>query len=142
MNKSKVWQLIAAGLASIATPLLVHAQPAAGNAAPPPPELEKLEEGVAPATTPRKPGEAKPKITEKREQGRVTEVKVETGGSTYYLKPQQVGNSVPGDTPSAPARGAQWQIKEFDLGRKLHKPGEEIPTEGTAPAPPTVTPAK
>jgi len=145
MNKSKVWQLLAAGIAVLATPLLVNAQQAsqfpAKNAAPPPPELQKLEEGEAPAVTIRKPGEGSGEITQKREQGRVTEVKVNSGGSTYYVKPaSQAGTLQPGE--SLP-RGAQWQIKEFDLGQKAHKPGEAVQTDSDAGLPPpTVSPDK
>ncbi|AMO93695.1 hypothetical protein CFter6_0977 [Collimonas fungivorans] len=144
MNKSQVWQLLAAGIVSLATPLLVNAQQApqpSRNAAPPPPELQKLEEGEAPAVTIRKPGDEPAGISQKREQGRVTEVKVESGGSTYYVKPgSQAGTLQPGD--SIP-RGAQWQIKEFDLGQKARKPGEAVQSDSDAGLPPpTVEPSK
>ncbi|WP_211460794.1 DUF2782 domain-containing protein [Collimonas silvisoli] len=145
MNKSKVWQLLAVCIASLATPLLVNAQQSAQqpakNAAPPPPELQKLEEGEAPAVTIRKPGVGPAEITQKREQGKVTEVKVTSGGSTYYVKPQsQAGALQPSDSP---VRGAQWQVKEFDLGQKAHKPGEAVQTDGDAGLPPpTVSPDK
>ena len=50
--------------------------------APPPPRLERLEEGEAPAVTIPGGGQPERSITEKREQGRVTEVEVRTGRST------------------------------------------------------------
>src|SRR5438876_884154 len=129
MNNSKVWQLATVCIAFLATPLLTQAQQAPRASAPPPPELQHLEEGEAPSITIRKPEGGQGNITEKREQGRVTEIKVQKGGSTYYLKPQQVvGTSVPGDTPSSPARGAQWQVKEFDLGQKQRKEGVDEQT--------------
>lgn len=136
MNKSKAWQLLAVGLASIATPLLGHAQQPARTVAPPPPELQKLEEGETPAVTIRKQGGGANEITEKREQGRVTEIQVKSGGSTYYLKPQEGGAEVPGTLPTTPVRGAQWRIKEFDLGQKHRKEGEAMQTDSDAGLPP------
>ena len=139
MNKSKVWQLLAICIASIATPVLVNAQQPPQTVAPPPPELQKLDEGEAPAVTIRKPGEGPADITEKREQGRVTEVKVNSGGSTYSVKPQsQAGTLGPND---GPVRGAQWQIKEFDLGQKPRKEGEAAQTNGDPGLPPPTIPA-
>lgn len=137
MNKSKVWPLLAICLASLATPLLASAQqatPPAKTIAPPPPELQKLEEGEAPSVTIRKPGEDNGDITQTRQQGRVDEVKVKSGSSTYYVKtPSQAGTLGPTD---APPRGAQWQIKEFDLGQKIRKPGEAVQSDSDAGLPP------
>ena len=62
-------------------------QPRERAEAPPPPRLERLEEGDAPAVTIPGGGPAEKSITEKREQGRVTEVEVRTGRSTYVVKP-------------------------------------------------------
>jgi hypothetical protein len=142
MNKSKVWPLLAICLASLATPLLASAQqatPPAKTTAPPPPELQKLEEGEAPPVTVRKPGEDNGNITQTRRQGRVDEVKVTSGGSTYYVKtPSQAGTLGPTD---APPRGAQWQVKEFDLGQKAHKPGEAVQSDSDAGLPPPALPA-
>ena len=112
-------------------PLLADAQQ--------PPKMEKLEEGEAPAITIRKPDTEK-KITEKREKGKVTEVKVQTGKSTYYLKPNEAaGNAVPGDAQSNQNRGAQWSVREFDLGRKKKgaKLPADVPAESIPPAPPS-----
>lgn len=101
--------------------------------------MEKLEEGEAPAITIRKPDTEK-KITEKREKGKVTEIKVQTGKSTYYLKPNEpAGAALPGDAQSNENRGAQWSVKEFDLGRKkkgVKQPAAE-PAEPIPPAPPS-----
>ena len=112
-------------------PLLADAQQ--------PPKMEKLEEGEAPAITIRKPDTEK-KITEKREKGKVTEVKVQTGKSTYYLKPNEApGNAVPGDAQSNENRGAQWSVHEFDLGRKKKavKQPADVPAEPIPPTPPS-----
>lgn len=119
-------------------PLLASAQQAPASA-PPPPRLEKLEEGEAPAITIRKPGN-EAEITEKRAPGgKVTEIKVRSGNSTYYLKPNDpAGSALPGDTESNSIRAAQWPVGEFDLGRKNQKqPPEQAQT--LAPAPPTGT---
>ena len=109
---------------------LAHAQAVSDKPAPPPPELQTLEEGEPPAVTIKKPGEEQGSgnsITERRDHGQTKEVKVKSGPSTYYVKPtQQLGSSTPGDAQSGPPSGAQWQIKEFDWG------GKKKPKEGEA----------
>lgn len=109
------------------------------NASDAPPKLEKLEEGEAPAVTIRG-SKPQTQITEKREQGRVTSVKVKSGNSTYYLKPNvPAGSALPGDAQSDSTRGAQWQIMEFDLG---HQPDATQATgQPTDAAPPASAPA-
>jgi hypothetical protein len=114
MNHTQVWSK-AALLA------LLTAASLSSPVAPPPPELETLDEGEPPAVTIKKPGDGDSSgnsVTEKRDHGQTKEVKVKSGPSTYYLKPRQVGNSVPGDAQSGPPTNAQWVIKEFDLGGK------------------------
>lgn len=101
-----------------------------------PPKLERIEEGSdTPITVTSKPaGDAK--INEQRDaQGKVTEVKVTSGGSTYYLKPNGPnGSSLPGDATSGASRGPQWKVMEFDLGGKKKKPPAEDAAEDTPPA--------
>lgn len=112
-------------------PLLADAQQSSA--------LEKMEQGEAPTITIRKPDSEK-KITEKRDKGKVTEIKVQTGKSTYYLKPNEgPGNAMPGDAQSNENRGAQWSVHEFDLGRKKKgaKQAADVPAEPIAPAPPS-----
>ena len=111
--------------------------PLLGNAQQPS-KLEKLEDGEVPAVIIRKPDTEK-KITEKREQGKVTEVKVQTGKSTYYLKPNDAAGALPGDAQSNENRGAQWSVHEFDLGRKKKgvKQAADIPAEPVPPVPPS-----
>jgi hypothetical protein len=95
------------------------AQPPAAAPAPPPPEMENLNEVEAPEVTIKTPQEQREKtITEKREQGKVTEVKVEGKNSTYYLRPKTIGTSVTGAADSAPQTNPTWNIKEFDWGGK------------------------
>jgi len=123
MNHSQIWRkvalfaaLTAAGLASS---LALAQQSAPAGVAPPPPELETLEEGAPPAVTIKKQGDTDTSgnsVTERKDHGQTTEVQVHSGPSTYYLKPQQVGNSLPGDVQSGPPTPAQWVIKEFDWG--------------------------
>jgi hypothetical protein len=134
MRSIKVWPIAAGLVASCATILPAAAQQ--GNA-PPPPRLEKLEEGEEPAVTIRKPGEER-KIEEKRAPGgKVKEVKVTKGKNTYYLKPNEPAGS---DQEGAANRGAQWEVMEFDLGRRKVKEGE--PEQQAAPAaPPPAQPA-
>jgi len=123
-----------AALAAIATiPLFSLAQE---RVAPPPPQLQQLDEDEQPAITIRKP-EVEREITERRENGRVTEVKVRSGRSTYYLHPNTpAGSAMPGDTQSDTVRPAEWVVHEFDLGRnKAEEKGEE-------PVPATPVPVK
>lgn len=131
--------LSVAALAVIsAMPVPVMAQQPAGNA---PPKLEKLEEGEPPAVTIRKPDTEK-KITETRSKGRVTEVKVQTGKTTYYAKPNEpAGNAIPGDGQSGTTRPVQFKVLEFDTKPKEKDPKEPVQT--LAPAPPApAAPAK
>jgi hypothetical protein len=135
MKLSKICSFAVLSIAAGAPAWAAAQQPA--NPGPPPPRLEKLEEVEAPAVTAKKPGEdnTEKAITEKREQGRVTEVKVHSGGSTYYLRPKNVGTSQPGDAESGPPTGAQWNIKEFDWGgKKKPKTAADADAAGSAPA--------
>lgn len=107
---------------------------------PVPPTMQRLEEGTDPAITIRKSDSGK-KVTEKREQGVVTEVQVHSGKSSYTLKQSAgAGNAAAGDAQSNSIRAAQFTIKEFDLGRK---PVEEIKEDTSlqpAPPPPALPP--
>jgi hypothetical protein len=126
-------------IASIAS-LSAGAQqaPAKGQDAPPPPKLEKLEEGEPPSVTVRDQ-KNKQTITEKRAPGgQVKEIKVTKGKNTYYLKPNVApGSALPGDAQSPHSRPAQWQVYEFGGKKKKQKPAD---TEA-APAPPAIAPS-
>ena len=103
-----------ASLASL--PISIMAQTAST-----PPVLEKLDEGEPPAIT-IKPSSPRHAVTEKREGGKVTEVKVKKGKNNYTLKPNTpAGTSLPGDAESSGNRAAQWDVTEFDLGTPLSK---------------------
>ena len=104
-----------------------------------PPKLERIEDGSdTPITvTPKAPEK---KITEKKEQGRVTEVKVKSGKSTYTMKPNvPAGNAQQGDGQSSAIRAPQWQVLEFDLSKKKKTDKEDEPA---ASVPPPPAPAK
>lgn len=138
MRSFKLLSLGAALVAANITSLPASAQQPSQQ----PPKLEKLEEGEAPAVTIRKP-EQERKITEKRANGgKVKEVKVTSGKSTYYVKPNDPnGSSLPGDTQSNTTRPAQWEVLEFDTSRS--KDAREAAETHTAPAPkPPEAPAK
>ena len=108
-----------------------------------PPKLEVIEQGTdAPITvTPPRTGGAK--ITEKKEGGRVTEVKVKSGKSSYTMRPNvPAGNAQPGDGQSSAIRAPQWTVLEFDLGgKKKNTDKEAVPDAATAPPPPPPMPA-
>ena len=131
MRKLTLWSVISACVAAAAM-APAAAQQTKQEVDGKPPKLEKLEEGEAPAITIRKPGGER-KITEKRAQGKVKEVKVQSGKSTYYLKPNEpVGSALPGDAESSSMRAPQWQVMEFGQP----KPTQEAePPQTLAPAP-------
>lgn len=133
----KVWHIAAACAAACLAPLSVGAQQAAGNA-PQPPQLERLDEGDATVII-RKPEGQQGSVVEKRARGgRVTEVEVNSGKSTYYLRPNnQVGSAVPGDVESNTMRAPQWRIFGFDLKRPedTRRAGQQ--DAATTPAPPS-----
>jgi hypothetical protein len=131
MRTFQLWPLVAACVAFIGI-LPATAQQAASNAAPP--QLEILEEGEEPAVTIRPP-EQKQNISEKRAAGgRVTEIRVESGNSTYYMQPDQTGGNQAGGL-----RAPQWEIFRFDLKRtdEAAKAADVPP-----PAPTNAPPAK
>jgi hypothetical protein len=136
MRTSKFWLLLTVCSAIATTSLLAQAQAAKT----PPPDLQKLEEGSPADVTTRKPEPAN-KSTETREQGVVTDVQVQSGKSHYHLKQSAgPGNSAPGDSQTNIAHPAQWQIKQFDLGRKpdKEKSAEGLQTTDVPPPPPPV----
>jgi hypothetical protein len=127
------WKLLS--LCLLAHASVVNAQQTAPSSAPP--KLERIEPGSdTPITvTPKSANEKK--ITEKREGGRVTEVQVKSGKSTYIMKPNvPAGNAQPGDGQSSAIRAPQWQVLEFELGRKKQKEREEEAAAAAVPPPP------
>lgn len=125
--------------------LLAHAGFAVAQQPPSdrPPKLERIEPGSdVPATT--IPDRARTKITEKKQGGVVTEVEVQSSGSTYTMKPNQpAGNAQPGDAQSSRIRPPEWKVLEFDLTKK-RKSAAAIADEAaaaTADVPPPPPPA-
>ena len=101
-----------------------------------PPNLQKLDESSTGEITIKKP-ESNSKTVEKREQGVVTDVQVQSGKSNYHLKQSaDAGNAAPGDAQSNSVHPAQWQIKEFDWGHKARDAKSGDATQDAAPPPP------
>lgn len=140
MRTSRVLIIATASIAAYAMLLPAGAQQPAPDV--PPPKLEKLEEGEPPAVTIRG-ADSERNISQKRDQGKVTSVKVKSGNSTYYLKPNTpAGSAVPGDVQSNMSRAAQWQVLEFDWSRDPEKAGAEAAAQTAAvPPPPPPAPA-
>ncbi|MGZ3159482.1 MAG: DUF2782 domain-containing protein [Burkholderiaceae bacterium] len=113
--------------------------PPKGQDAPPPPKMEKLEEGEAPGVTIREP-KNKQTITEQRAPGgQVKDVKVTKGKNTYHLKPNVApGSALPGDAQSPHTRPAQWEVYEFNA-KKKPKASEIEDAPPPAVAPPAET---
>lgn len=129
---------LAGFIASLCLSTQVIAQTSASSVktdAPPPPRIEKLEEGpsVKPEKNPSFGKQENKKITEKRNNaGKVTEVEVKTGNTSYTLKADpEVGNAPAGTVQGQGNRPAQWKILEF--GGKSARPAEV--KEATPPAP-------
>jgi hypothetical protein len=98
-----------------------------------PPKMEKIEEVPDSGITISKPEPAKNKMVEKRINGKVTEVQVKTGKSSYVVKANpEIGNAPKGTVQGDANRGAQWSILEFG-GKKETKEAETIPTLQPAP---------
>ena len=119
--------------------LLAHSSLASAQQATPaaPPKLERIEEGSDTPITVTPPRESGNKITEKRENGRVTEVKVKSGKSSYTMRPNvPAGNAQPGDAQSGAIRAPQWQVMEFDLSKKKKTSKEDVPEAAPGPPPP------
>lgn len=111
-----------------------------------PPKLERIEEGSdtpITVTPPQQPQRKGAKINEKREGGRVTEVQVTSGKSSYTMKGAAPGSVVQtGDATGSTLRPPQWKVMEFDLfskKQKQQKEGEDADA-GTANAPPPPPP--
>jgi hypothetical protein len=137
MYTIKPRHIVAACVALYVT-LPVGAQQQAGDAAQPP-QLERLDEGEAPAVTVRKPEQPRSVVTEKRAYGgRVTEIQVQSGRSTYYLQPNaQGGSATAGDVDSGRMRAPQWRVGEFDLRRGDEAKKASDPTAAVPAPPPT-----
>lgn len=128
MLKFKLLPVLA--LTLLAQSAVVFAQ----NVSAVPPKLEPIDNvDDTPITVTAKTA-PKNTIEEHREQGRVTEAKVTSGPSTYYLRPNQdpQANDIPGRNLSGP----QWKVMEFNLGSKKKTTHEPVEVDNT-PAPPT-----
>ena len=123
MRTSQFWSFLTLSAAVLATPVVVNAQATSPSAnTPPPPQTMRLEEGEAPAVTINPPSTEKA-ITEKKELGKVKEVKVQTGRTTYYGKPIEPAGGMRGDAQSDNTQPVQFKIGEF--GPPKDKPAAE-----------------
>jgi hypothetical protein len=148
---SPLWKILSLCLIAHAGSALAQTKPADPPATPAQaadgkPKLEVIETIPAPRPTINatpKSARGGTKITEKKDGGRVTEVKVEAGGSHYTMKPNTpAGNAQVGDVQSGNSvRPPQWTVLEFGPGKKK-TPEEAAAQTADAPPPKTVTPAK
>jgi hypothetical protein len=152
MRTSKIWSFwshIAVLAAVTALPLHAGAQQAPQPTSAAPPQLETVDEikdsgdnkdsaKDVPSITIRKPKQQNNQTVEKRDSsGKVTEVKVTSGKSTYYLRPNEpAGSALPGDAESSPTRAAQWSVGEFSWGRAPAKEAEAAKAAKAASVPP------
>ncbi|MDO8178570.1 MAG: hypothetical protein Q7T62_10030 [Undibacterium sp.] len=122
---------IALGLILGSLSIAVQAQSTPASS---PPKMEKIEEIPDSGITISKPEPAKSKMVEKRVNGKVTEVQVKSGKSSYTVKANpEIGNAPKGTVQGDANRAAQWTILEFG-GKKESKEVETIPTLQPAPA--------
>lgn len=137
MRPSGFWSLVTLSAAILAAPAVVSAQsnvPPAADA-PAPPQTMTLEEGEAPAVT-INPPDTRKSITEKKSQGRVTEVKVNTGRTTYYAHPNDTPGAMRGDVQSSTSRPVQFEVGRFGPPYDHPQAAEPADTLAPAPAPP------
>ena len=111
-----------------------------------PPVTERIEPGSDVPATAIEPKRGT-QITERRgNDGKVTEVEVQSGGSNYIMRSgAPVGNAQPGDAQSSAIRAPQWKVMEFNLGQKKQTPTAEetdAAATGAAAAAATPTPAR
>lgn len=141
LRTSPLWKILS--LCLIAHAGTAYAQQTKPSEAPP--KLEVIESApiTTPALPPPKSARGAPKITEKKEGGRVTEVKVQAGPSTYTMRPNTpAGNAQVGDAQGGTTiRPPQWTVLEFGPGKKK-PPAEAAAETADAPPPKTVKPAK
>jgi hypothetical protein len=117
--------LISVSFAITASTLVV----AQDKTAPPPPKLEKLEEAQDSDVKLIKQESNKLKTVERKENGKVSEVQVRSGKSTYTVKPNNASKGTPeGDAN----RAAQWKVMEFG-GKKQSKEVESLPVLPVGP---------
>jgi hypothetical protein len=132
MWTSRIWPI--AGICVVAWAASAAAEQQATDV--PPPRLEKLEEGAAPVPAATAGSKAPARqITQKREQGVVTEVQVKDGKSTYYLKPNTPGSAAASDAQGDTTRTPQWKVLEFDWGGRPPE-DKKATAQGAASAPP------
>ncbi|MDB5749220.1 MAG: hypothetical protein JWP72_4068, partial [Massilia sp.] len=103
-----------------------------------PPVTEPIEAGSDEPATPIEPRRGT-QINEKRNNGQVTEIEVQSGKSHYIMRPNQpAGNAQAGDAQSSAFRAPQWQVLEFDMNAKRKAAAEAeaaaAAAAGTAPA--------
>lgn len=107
MRKIQLFFCTAASALALLLSAHVAAQEPAKADVPPPPRLEKLEEGDAITVS---PPESKNKITEQRGPGNeLKDVKVKSGPSTYTLRPRRATGNTPADDIVLP----EWTVHEF-----------------------------
>lgn len=133
---SSTWKLLAICL--LAQAGLAVAQTKPGEA---PPKLERVEEGSdTPVTIVPKRDERR-RIKEQRDGGRITEVEVKSGKSTYSMKGADPGSvSSNNEGTGSTLRPPQWQVLEFDLSKKKQAQREEEAAAAAAAAPPAPVP--
>lgn len=129
MGFSKAWPAIIVLTTIGTTPFAAHAQEATARTTPP--VLERLVEDASDKAAAPPRTSAPASTTEKRAPGgRVTEIRVSNGGSTYYLRPQSPASTA---LSAGEGRTTQWNVLNFELPGSA-KPERSV-SDATAPAP-------
>lgn len=135
-------KLLAAGLLAVTGAVFAQATPPSDA----PPKLERVEEGSDKPITIVPKRDDRRKIKETRDGGRVKEVEVTSGPSTYKMKGADPASvAVNNEGTGSTLRPPQWQVLEFDLSKKKQTQREaeaaEAAAAAAAPAPPPPPPA-
>ena len=124
------------GTLALASLALAQQKP---SAAPPPPQLERIDQGSdTPVTiTPQKSN--KNKISQTKDGGRVKEVQVSAGGSNYTMKGVQPGSAADMNSQNGSSlHPPQWKVLEFGKRKKTDPEAAGADTTVNAPPPQTV----
>lgn len=122
------------------------AQNITGRPSEAPPRMEPLPDDDQSGNAIRRPDSTRSTTDSRDHSGTVTETRVQTGVTTYYVRPNtSPGNAQPGDGQSSGNRAAQFKIGEFDLGRHKGAADNAEPTPQVLPPaalPPAVPAAR
>lgn len=124
----------AAGIAALSTFLAAAAQEPARDA---PEQIERLEDDGHGTITVRPQQEGATVLEKRAYGGRLQEIRVTSGNSTYFIRPQGPLTSFAPPEPTGSAnRAVQWEILQFEWGSTPRQDGAGAATVSVPPPSP------